>query len=455
MDLKTPRRFLFAIMDGGGNVAPTLGVVSDLVRRGHRVRVMAEDLNQAEVRDVGARFVPWTRAPNKTARSRDTDPLDWMLPTARDGLRVVSEAFMGGMAQAYAQDVVEELDREGADLVVTMDMLLGVAAACEARGQALGFLNTYISTFPVPGVPPFGEGLAPATTAGEQALHADVAAEVEAALDGGLPGLNAARSALGLRPLAHLADQASTAAALWLGTARAFDFAPDPAPGWLHYVGPLIRDPDWAAPWISPWPPADRRPLVVAAFSTGFQNHAGVLQRVIDAASALPVRLLVTLGGSIRRDELAPADNTRIVDSAPHTRVMPEAAAVVTHGGHGTVMTALVNRLPLLVIPHGRDQGDNAVRIAERGAGLQLTSSASTDQIRAALDQLLGDPDFAASARRLGDAVAAEAAQSTLIRQMEDLAGSVGASAGAQRVHADDAYVIGAPPQAVMRRIWS
>ena len=57
----------------------------------------------------------------------------------------------------------------------------------------------------------------------------------------------------------------------------------------------------------------------------------------------LPVRVLVTLGGSIDRNALRAADNCVLVDSAPHSVVMPLAAFVVTHGGHGTVIRALVS----------------------------------------------------------------------------------------------------------------
>ncbi len=124
----------------------------------------------------------------------------------------------------------------------------------------------------------------------------------------------------------------------------------------------------------------------------------------------------------IRPDELAPAPNSVIVRSAPHTRLLPEAAVAVTHGGHGTVMAALMHRRPMLVIPHGRDQGDNAVRITERGAGLMLPAAASAEEIRAALRRLLEDPAFAAAARRLGDAVAAEAEGATLVADLAALA---------------------------------
>ena len=105
---------------------------------------------------------------------------------------------------------------------------------------------------------------------------------------------------------------------------------------------------------------------------------------------------------------------------------MREAAGVVCHGGHGTVMRALTRRLPLLCLPMGRDQDDNAARVTARGAGLTLppdAPDAPVGAIRDALRRLIDDPAIRAAARKLGDAVAAEAASSAVVQELEQLAG--------------------------------
>ena len=278
-----------------------------------------------------------------------------------------------GPALAYAADVIEELRREPADLVVTSEALFGVMAACESAGQRFAIFSPNISLSPLPGVPPLGPGLPPARTAEERAQHAAIGQAIQAMFDQGLPTLNSVRAALDLQALAHLTDQFHAAEVELLGTGEAFDFPADHLPRRVRYVGPQMRDPQWARAWQSPWPATDSRPLAVVSFSTTFQNHAHVLQTVIDALATLPLRVLVTLGGSIAAGELRPARNCLVTDSAPHSQVMPQAAFVVTHGGHGTVMRGLLSRVPLLVIPHGRDQNDNAVRVTFRGAGLSLS----------------------------------------------------------------------------------
>jgi UDP:flavonoid glycosyltransferase YjiC (YdhE family) len=84
------------------------------------------------------------------------------------------------------------------------------------------------------------------------------------------------------------------------------------------------------------------------------------------------------------------------------------------------VSRALLNGLPLLVLPNGRDQADNAARVAAKGAGLRLPATASEAEIAAAVTRLIKEPHFQAAARRLGAAMKAENA-SSLVQEMESI----------------------------------
>jgi len=415
--------YLLTTWEGGGNVTPALEAVRKLLTRGHRVRVMSDACNRQEVESAGATFISWESAPSRADRHRDSQLFqDWAAPTPQEGLLGIIRDLWAGPALLYARDTLDELCREPADLVITCEVLFGVMAACESIGQAFVTFSPNISLTPIPGIPPVGPGLPPARTDEERAMHAAIREGVAGMFDSGLPALNAARMELGLAPLEHLLEQFDAAQNEFLATSRAFDFPADPLPEKVCYVGPQLADPAWTEPWVSPWQADDTRPLVVVGFSTTFQNHVGVLQNVMDALEPLPVRVLVTLGGAIREDELHAGANCVLVDSAPHSVVMPQAAAFITHGGHGTVIRALAHRLPLLVIPHGRDQNDNAIRVTERGAGLSLMPDASVEAIREACQRLLGDPAFAAGAEELGDRVAHEALHSRIVEELESAA---------------------------------
>ncbi|MCB9956862.1 MAG: glycosyltransferase [Caulobacterales bacterium] len=396
-----------------------LAVARDLVKRGHSVRVMSDECNRQETEDAGAEFVAWTRAPSRKGRGREhdlwrepeTDPVQEMRNYLRD-------QFIG-CAKAQADDLIEELRRKPADLVIALDLLFGPPLACEAIGQRHVMLSVNINMFPHPSFIPVGPALSPPRNDEERAMHDEVRAGVNAMLDEQLPALNAARASFGLAPLAHAVDQLAVAPRFLLATSKAFDFAPEVMPDRYAYVGPILGEPSWADAWKSPFAGTDKRPLALIAFSTTFQNHAGVTQRVADAIDGLPMKAVLTLG-SLRRDEINAPENLAIVESAPHNPILAEADFAIIHGGHGTLMKTLAAGKPMLVIPHGRDQNDNALRIVSRGAGLSLPPSATTEEIRAALTRLLSEPSFAQAARALGAAVRREVENSPLISILEE-----------------------------------
>mgnify|MGYP002624312321 CR=1 FL=1 len=420
--------FLFATFEGGGSVGPMMTVARRLAERGHSVRVMSDACNRSDAEAINARFIGWSRAPSKPRRSREFDTWDdWSHENPQDGFASLMDNLLVGPALAFAQDLIDELRREPADLVVSSEMLFGPALGCEAIGQRHALLSASIAVFPMPGFLPLGPGLTPPRSEEEKAIAAAITADAEHMLDAFLPALNAARGALGLRPLARLMDQHDAAEAILLGTSRSFDFAPETLPPRVSYIGPQLDEPCWAAPWVDPFAPHDARPLALVGFSTTFQNHAGVLQNVIEAIAPLPMRAVVTLGGSIEAGELRGAENVAIVESAPHHAVLRQARLAVTHGGHGTIMKALAAGVPLLIMPHGRDQADNGVRVAARGAGLALDRTSDVATIRAALSRLLEEPEFAARAQELGKAIARDAAETPVTAMLERFARGGGA----------------------------
>jgi hypothetical protein len=134
--MKKQMNYLFTTWEGGGNVTPALEAVRKLVARGHRVRVMSEKCNRPEATAAGANFIAWSRALNRKDRAPESQTWrDWASATPQEGLLSVIRDVWCGPALAYAQDVIDELRREAADLVVTCEALFGVMAGCESIGQ--------------------------------------------------------------------------------------------------------------------------------------------------------------------------------------------------------------------------------------------------------------------------------------------------------------------------------
>jgi MGT family glycosyltransferase len=416
---RRPLEFLFATWSGGGNVPPVLAAAQKLLAPGHRVRILSEACDRADIEAVGAEFRAWTTAPSRADRGRDSDFLrDWEADGPVDGIGRLLDTVVAGPALSHARDLKAELARAPADLVVSSEMLMGVLAACEALRQPAVILAPNICLFPIEGAPSVVGGLGPAESDAARAALAAAQAGMSRLMDSRLPALNAARTDLGLPPLGRMLDQFSAVREHLLATSAAFDFPWPDRPADFRYVGPQMIEPPGVA-WASPWPARDTRPLVLVGFSTTFQGHVDVLQRVLDGLATLPVRVLLTTGETIDPAELGAPENAILVRKAPHMAVIREAAAVVTHGGHGTVIRALAAGLPTLVVPHGRDQHDNARRVTERGAGLELAAGAPAEAFAEAVLRLLQEPGFRVAAERLGRAVRADVDASPIVEVLE------------------------------------
>ncbi len=410
--------FLFATFDGGGNLPPLLSAVGRLIERGHRVRVMSEPSNREEVELAGAKFVAYGMC---TRDGPNASPCHGAASSPLAVFRII-DRLAAGPEVATAQDVFAELQASRPNVCVGSDLMFGPMIAAEAARIPLALLAVHSCPFPLPGVPPSGPGLWPAFDEAERQEQAAVATANHEWLNAALDALNIERRSLHLPPLGDMLEQVNAAQRILLATSAAFDFPAVGLPANVRYVGPELDDPPWAGPWASPWPDDDRRPLVLVAFSSLFQDQMGVVQRVIDGLGTLPVRGLVTTGPSLLPDALHVPSDVLVCRVAPHREVLRQAAVVVSHCGHGTVMKALAAKVPILCIPMRHDQFDNAARVVARGAGVALGHDADSATIAEAVRSLLSDPAYAACAERLGAAILRDAAASTLVSELEGLA---------------------------------
>jgi MGT family glycosyltransferase len=236
----------------------------------------------------------------------------------------------------------------------------------------------------------------------------------------GLPELNRARACLGLRPLTRLLAHSEQPERVLALTGAALD-CPAALPPNVRYVGPQLDDPEWAEPWT---PPGDDRPFVLVAMSTTFMDHRDQLQRAVTALGNLPVQGLVTTGPAIDPDQIDAPDGVTVVRSAPHRQVLAHTDVLLTHGGHGTVMKGLIAGVPIVCMPTGRDQPDNAARLVHRGAGVKISKKASPAKIAAAVRHVMDDPSFRTAAARLGEQLRSEADSGAALAELEALAAS-------------------------------
>lgn len=414
-------RILITLWDGGGNVPPILGLAGDLASRGHEVSVLADPSLGDAVAGSGARHLPWTTAPHRASLDpstefiRDFEPLTPLGAAARIRDRLIVEP-----AGAFADDTLGAIREVDAKAVVSDVLLLGSQVAATSAG--LPNLTVAPNIYPgiVPGTPPFGLGLRARSDALGKARDRAVGAVVRGLWDRRLADANNFLERHGQPPLSTLFKMLERPDRVLVLTSAAFEFDRGAnVPPNVIYCGPRLDDPDWTGDWTEP---EGSDPLVLVSLSTTIQGQDRMIRRILRALGQLPVRGLVTTGPSFSAASLDIPANTTIVPSAPHSAVLPRAGAVVTHAGHGTVIKSLANGVPLLCLPVGRDQPDTAARVAACGAGLRLRPGASSRSIAKALRELLAQPGYRQSARRMQQAIANDRKHDTAIEEIESAA---------------------------------
>lgn len=173
-------------------------------------------------------------------------------------------------------------------------------------------------------------------------------------------------------------------------------------PGNAVVVGPLEWDPATAElpePRSAPGDGGAPAPLVFLSESTASERAAALLPAGLAAGEALGLRLACTQFTPYG-DPLPPWASVGPGRQAP---LLDAAAVVVAGGGHGIVSKALARGLPLVVVPGAGEQYDNAMRVRRAGAGVPvLPAEVSAASLTNALSRVLGDPSYAAAARRVG-----------------------------------------------------
>jgi UDP:flavonoid glycosyltransferase YjiC (YdhE family) len=356
-------RILWACWDGGGNLNPSLGIAHALEGRGHEVHFSGRPEMVGRVHAAGL-------SATELAEAR-TD-LD------RYSFHPMATVFGYLSSPAVGEELVGVAADRPPDVVV-IDALFSAALNVAPRFSAPTAVMHHT----------FFDRLMPM-------WHMVFAMQSDSRQKAGFTGLPDLDKLWGEREVFHV------------NTLKAFDG--DPATTWTNVVhgAPVLTSEGRAAPADLPWDAEDPTPLVLLSFSTvSEQGSPDMLQRSLDALGGLPVHIVATTGGVVDPGELAAPANAYIVPFADHDALMERASLVVGHGGHGTTMRALRHGLPIVGIPAMlSDQVPITQLIEEWKVGRALPLDADVTQIRAAAQDVLGNPAFRAQAGRRSHAFA-------------------------------------------------
>jgi MGT family glycosyltransferase len=415
-------RFLIALAAGGGNVPPTLSVARALIDRGHEVRVITDPVLEPEVRATGAEFVSWSTAPHRFDHHPSSDlARDWEARTPMGSLARARDGYFCGPARAFADDVRAELERHPADAAAGEMLTFGTMIGARAAGVPCAILCSTMIADRGWGAPPFGPGVAPASGRIGRIRDWLIHSMSDRMWNKGLSALNDARRAHDLAPLGRTLGQMTACDRVLVLSTRALEYPGFDPPKHVQVTGARLEDPAWTESIVLP--PGDE-PLVLVGLSTTFMDQSASIGRIAQALGTLPVRGLITTGPAVDPTSIPAPANVHVVRSAPHSEILPHAAAMVTHAGHGSVVKALAAGVPMVMMPFGRDQVEIAARAAYAGTGVRIRPGAGPARIARAVREVLGASAYREAAGRAARTIAAEQSRDNAADVLEELAGA-------------------------------
>ena len=405
-------RVLFTTFEGGGHVPAPMLAAQSLQESGHEVLLVSDRCNGPAARAKGLPFQPWHRAPDRGTLGAADGLSDWRTRWPPSVIRRICVDVATTPALAYAEDVLAFAADFRPDVIVSNELLFGAMMAAERLQIPLALLTANVWCYPTrDDVPPFGPGYPLAKSRSDFTRDRITRKLIRGFFDVGLPDLNNARAEIGLTPLQHTLDQLDVADRILIGAAAAFDFGVEDPLSPFVYCGPLFETPGWAAGGFEM--PDNGRPNVLISFGTTFQNQREVVIRAMKAVQTLPVNAIVTLGPAMSDADLPKVENVHVVTQASHDQIVPQCAAVICHGGHGTLLRPLAHGVPVVAMPMGRDHADNAARLEWLGAGLRVSEKASPARIRRALTQVLAEDEYRKNAQKFATQISECSVNST------------------------------------------
>ena len=141
------------------------------------------------------------------------------------------------------------------------------------------------------------------------------------------------------------------------------------------------------------------RPIVYITFGTVFNDNDD-FRTLARVPTTFDATFVATVGP--RGDpELfgVPASNLHVERYIPQHVILDRCAAVISHGGSGTMLAALSQGIPQVCVPQAADQFANAGACAAAGAGIALSTDVSVQTVSDALARVLGDDQYRDAAR--------------------------------------------------------
>jgi len=368
--------FIFAVQPALGHLNPMLSIAHQMRSEGHTVIFLcpAPELIKRVVEGNGFRLLGFrTIHPSLY-------PLGSFLLSLPSGYMETFHAIKLCFTRLsfFTRAVRHVLDELQPAAVVSDFSFPGACLAAESRGIPYTVIYHAGLCFKGPGIPSFGSGL---PIGGDWGRRGKLYAVLSSILERNIGHTVArVRKRLGLPPGGNGLFTWSPYLNLVL-TAEAAEAPRFPLPPTFFFIGPCLtgRKGLPGEDGFSFSELSSERPRIYVSMGSFFNNRPQVFRKIITAFSGGEEQIIVKAGDSFSRlRSLCSSSNTLLFRNVPQLELLPDVDAVISHGGNNTVNETLSAGKPLLVMPVGGEQGDNAARVEYLGVGLRAHRKRST-----------------------------------------------------------------------------
>jgi rhamnosyltransferase subunit B len=397
--MTSPLQVVIVVLGSGGDVYPMMALGAPLVARGHQVHFVSSPHFGPRARAAGFTFHACATEEDERRALQTSD-----LWKPLKGFRLLLQGILDNLPTTYR--LICDLHVPGQTIILSNSAALAARVARETLGiplvtthlQPIQLRSLYVQPGVVvsdrwtPIVSTFRTFFLPAV---DRWLFDPIVA----------PTLNAFRGTFGLPPVRRVYDKWIHSPDLVLGLFPEWFAAPQRDwPAHTHLVGFPRAEPFIGAelgPELESYLKAGPPPIVFTAGTSMTVAHQ-FFDAAVEASKSTGRRALLLT----QYAEQLPAlpDHVRHVRFAPFDRLLPRAAALVHHGGIGTMAAAFAAGIPQLVVPFNFDQPDNAARLRALGAGTFIRpGNCKGPQVARALDRLLTSSSVATTCQAIAE----------------------------------------------------
>lgn len=401
-------RIVLTTLGSYGDVNPYVGLALGLKARGHEPIIATSPFYRGYIECEGIGFHPVRP---------DLDPGDRALLARVMDRRRGTEFLVRDLLIPSLDDTWADLSAavEGADLVITHPITF--AGPIVAREHRLPWISTVLapmSFFSRYDLPVFPQAAWMKRLERVPGAARALVALARSATRQWTDPVHALAARRGLSPAGNPVFEGQHSPGLVLAL-----FSPllaDPQPDWPPHVrvtGPVLYNgPAQHAlgDELTRFLDAGEPPVVFTLGSSAVGSAGRFYEVSAEAARRAGRRAILLVGSHAENRAVGTtSSDVLLVDHAPHSALLPRAAATVHQGGIGTLHQALRAGRPMLITPFAHDQPDNAHRAARLGAARVVPLGRYTARhVSAELERLLSDPAVAAKARDVGAAMRRE-----------------------------------------------